>query len=144
MFKQILAGTDGSDTAEKALGRAIDLAAEDGATLNVITAYHLGARRAPRDGDVPRDVRHQVGALEDVNLVLANAASRARSAGVEVKTQAIKGDASEAILDAADRAGADLIVVGSKGMSGARRFLGSVPNHVSHHASCTVMIVNTA
>jgi len=61
-----------------------------------------------------------------------------------VKTYAREGDPADAILDVAEEVGADLIVVGNKGMTGARRFLlGSVPNKVSHHASTSVIIVRT-
>jgi nucleotide-binding universal stress UspA family protein len=63
---------------------------------------------------------------------------------VEVATYAREGDPADAILDVAEEEKADLIVVGNKGMSGARRFLlGSVPNKVSHHAPSSVMIIRT-
>ncbi len=54
------------------------------------------------------------------------------------------GDPADAILKVAEDVEADLIVVGNKGMTGARRFLlGSVPNKVSHHAPCSVFIART-
>jgi nucleotide-binding universal stress UspA family protein len=57
----------------------------------------------------------------------------------------IAEDASQAIVDAAEEAGADVLVVGNVGMSGRKEFLlGNVPNRVSHNARCTVVIVNTA
>jgi nucleotide-binding universal stress UspA family protein len=62
----------------------------------------------------------------------------------DVQTHASEGDPADAILDVAEEIKADLIVVGNKGMTGARRFLlGSVPNNVSHHAPCSVIIVKT-
>ena len=62
----------------------------------------------------------------------------------EVDTVARVGDAADAIIDVAEEQRSDLIVVGHKGMTGATRFLlGSVPNKVSHHAPCSVMIVRT-
>ena len=65
--------------------------------------------------------------------------------GVEAATYGRQGDPADAILDVAEEQGADLIVVGNKGMTGARRFLlGSVPNRVSHHAPCSVLIIRTA
>ena len=68
----------------------------------------------------------------------------ARSLIFEAATHARKGDAADAILDVADDENADLIVVGNKGMKGARRFLlGSVPDKISHHASCSVLIIRT-
>ena len=67
-----------------------------------------------------------------------------REAGVDVETHAREGDPADAILDVAEEENADLIVVGNKGMTGAKRFLlGSVPNKVSHHAPCSVMIIRT-
>src|ERR687884_226014 len=71
-------------------------------------------------------------------------ADEAREAGVEVNTFARQGDPADAILDVAEERKADLIVVGNKGMTGAKRFLlGSVPNKVSHHAPCYVLIIRT-
>ena len=62
----------------------------------------------------------------------------------EVETFARQGDAADAILDVAEEQRSDLIVVGNRGMTGAKRFLlGSVPNKVSHHAPCSVLIVRT-
>jgi nucleotide-binding universal stress UspA family protein len=82
---------------------------------------------------------------EDVQAVLDEEAERIRETGVStVETYPREGDPADAILDVAEEKGADLIVVGNKGMTGARRFLlGSVPNKVSHHAPCNVMIVRT-
>jgi nucleotide-binding universal stress UspA family protein len=63
--------------------------------------------------------------------------------GVETQIHAVADSAPDAILDTAQSVGADLIVVGSKGMQGARRVLGSVPNSVAHGANCAVLIVKT-
>ena len=63
---------------------------------------------------------------------------------MSVETYARQGDPADAILDVAEERDADLIVVGNKGMTGAKRFLlGSVPNKVSHHAPCSVLIIRT-
>jgi nucleotide-binding universal stress UspA family protein len=81
---------------------------------------------------------------EDVDATLKEAAEQIKQAGVDVETNARQGDPADAILDVAEEQNADLIVVGNKGMSGAKRFLlGSVPNKVSHHAPCSVMIIRT-
>jgi nucleotide-binding universal stress UspA family protein len=72
------------------------------------------------------------------------AADIAREAGVEVDTHAREGDPADAILSVAEEQKADIVIVGNKGMTGAKRFLlGSVPNKVSHHAPCSVLIVKT-
>jgi nucleotide-binding universal stress UspA family protein len=93
----------------------------------------------------PQDVQWAVNPREDVLALLDSAAQTARDAGVEqVETVARVGDAADAILDVAEEQGSDLIVVGNKGMTGATRFLlGSVPNKISHHAPCSVLIVRT-
>jgi nucleotide-binding universal stress UspA family protein len=77
--------------------------------------------------------------------MLEEARGEATGAGVgAVETFARQGDAADAILDVAEEQRADLIVVGNRGMTGAKRFLlGSVPNKVSHHAPCSVLIVRT-
>ena len=146
MFTRIVVGTDGSDTAAEAVGQAIDLARLTGATLSVVSAYAPVPKRRIQGeaAGVPGDVAHEIGPREDVNLVLAAAAAQARAAGVEVRTHPVQDDPADAILNVAEEIKADLIVVGNKGMTGARRYLlGSVPNNVSHHAPCSVIIVRT-
>ena len=82
---------------------------------------------------------------EDVDATLREAAAESEAAGVATETYARQGDPADAILDVAEERGADLIVVGNKGMTGAKRFLlGSVPNKVSHHAPCSVLIIRTS
>ncbi len=147
MFTHIVVGTDGSDTAEEAVRQAVELAKQMGASLSLVSAYEpVSSRRVEQEqSDAPADVQHEIGPREDVNLVLEAAAAAARKDGIaEVQTHPVEGDPAEAILSAAEETGADLIVVGNKGMTGARRFLlGSVPNKVSHHAPCSVLIVRT-
>jgi nucleotide-binding universal stress UspA family protein len=146
VFTRIVVGTDGSDTAAEALRQAIDLAKLTGATLSIVSAYAPVSKRriqGEQEG-VPADIAHEIGPREDVNLVLDAAAATARAAGVEVRTHPVQDDPADAILNVAEEINADLIVVGNKGMTGARRYLlGSVPNNVSHHAPCSVIIVRT-
>lgn len=146
MFTRIVVGTDGSETAGDAVSQAIELAKLSGAQLSIVSAYQpVPGRRVQQEQlQAPADVQHELGPREDVNLVLDAAAAEARREGVEVQIHAVEADAADAILDAAEDTGADLIVVGNKGMTGARRFLlGSVPNNISHHAPCSVLIVRT-
>ncbi len=143
MFESILVGTDGSDAAGAAVARAVRLAAALQARLQIVSAYepvperHLRVERV----QVPSDV--QVNMRDEVLALLESARGQAADAGVSrIETFARVGDAADAILDVAEEQGADLIVVGNKGMTGATRFLlGSVPNKVSHHAPCSVLIV---
>jgi nucleotide-binding universal stress UspA family protein len=146
VFTRIVVGTDGSETAAEAVRQAVDLAGLSSATLSIVSAYEpVSARRvAGEQQDVPADVQHEIGPREDVNLILDAAAAEAKKAGIEVQTHPVEADPADAILNVAEETGADLIVVGNKGMTGARRFLlGSVPNNVSHHAPCSVIIVRT-
>ena len=146
MFTRIVVGTDGSETAGEAVRQAVDLAKLAGATLSIVSAYAPIPERKVKDQqrDAPADVQYELGPREDVNLVLDAAAADARKEGIEVQTHPVEGDPAEAILNVAEETKADLIVVGNKGMTGARRYLlGSVPNNVSHHAPCSVIIVRT-
>jgi nucleotide-binding universal stress UspA family protein len=146
VFTRIVVGTDGSETAAEAVRQAIDLAKMSGATLSVVSAYEpISKRRVEGEKlDAPADVQYEINPREDVNLVLDTAAAAARKEGVEVQIHPVEDDPADAILNVAEESNADLIVVGNKGMTGARRFLlGSVPNNVSHHAPCSVIIVRT-
>jgi nucleotide-binding universal stress UspA family protein len=63
---------------------------------------------------------------------------------VKVEIHAVPGEPADALIGVAKEVGADLLVVGNRGMSGARRFvLGSVPNKVSHHSPCNLLVVDT-
>lgn len=146
MFSRIVVGTDGSETAAEAVRQAVDLAKLSAATLSIVSAYAPVPERRVKDQqrEAPADIQYELGPREDVNLVLDGAAAEARREGIEVQTHAVEGDPAEGILNVAEETKADLIVVGNKGMTGARRFLlGSVPNNISHHAPCSVMVVRT-
>src|SRR5207244_3943230 len=145
MYNVIVVGTDGSATADHAVMRAGELAKLTGARVELVSGYKenyalaaagLGADAYP--GNLAEDARTAAnGCAED-------AAGKLRAAGVAVETNCMGGDPADAIIDIAETSGADLIVVGSKGMRGNKRFLlGNVPNRVSHHAPCSVMIVRT-
>ena len=146
MFTRIVVGTDGSETAGEAIRQAVDVAKLSGAQLSIVSAYEpIGKRRVEGEQlQAPADVQHEINPREDVNLVLEAAATIAKQAGVEVQTHPVEDAPADALLNVAEETKADLIVVGNKGMTGTRRFLlGSVPNNVSHHAPCSVMIVRT-
>ena len=146
MFKSIVVGTDGSETASEAVRQAGEFAAPLGATVELVSAYEpvSQARLREEAKAVPGDVQWMVNPREDVDATLEAAAEIVRGYGVEVRTYARQGDPADSLLDVAEEIGADLIVVGNKGMTGAKRFLlGSVPNKVSHHAPCSVLIIRT-
>jgi nucleotide-binding universal stress UspA family protein len=123
MYQKILVGTDGSRTAAKAVDRAVELASTTGASLTI-----LSAGPADRAGAVVRDEK-----------------DRHASSGVTIDTKVVEGDAVSALIETAELLDYDLLVMGNKGMTGVSRFfrLGSVPNKISHHLPCTLLIVKT-
>jgi nucleotide-binding universal stress UspA family protein len=146
MFKSIVVGTDGSDTANQAVRQAVELALAVGASIDLVSAYApVPAQRLSEERrQAPEDLQWAITPREDVDATLAAAAEIAQQAGVNVDVFPRQGDPADAILDVAEERDADLIIVGNKGMTGAKRFLlGSVPNKVSHHAPCSVLIIRT-
>ncbi len=148
LFSSVLVGTDGSPAAGVAVSHAIAIALSLGSRLQIVSAYEPPPQqRLGREATQAReDLQWAIGPHDDVVELLARADRDARDAGVEdVEVFARQGDAADAILDVAEEQGSDLIVIGHKGMTGAERFLlGSVPNKVSHHAPCSVLIVRTS
>lgn len=143
MYQSIVVGTDGSDTATEAVKRAAALAADWGAALHVVSA-HTPHKAKVAVGAGPEAAQWVADPDYKVDSVLERAVTLAKTGGIEPKIHAPKGDPADALMEVAEREGADLIVVGNRGMTGARRLLGSVPNKVTHHAGCSVLVVNTA
>ena len=146
MFGRIVVGTDGSETAGSALSGRRSRSRSWRSPSSRSSAFEPISRERLRDeaAEIPGDIQYTVNPREDVNLILDTAAGEAKREDVEVLTHPREGDPADAILDVAEETGADLIVVGNKGMTGAKRFLlGSVPNKISHHAPCDVLIART-
>jgi nucleotide-binding universal stress UspA family protein len=146
MFGSFVVGTDGSETAAEAVRQATELANSIGARIHLVSAYEpVGSQRLREERQqAPDDLQWSINEREDVEATLKQAADRIQGAGVEAATYARQGDPADAILDVAEEQKADLIIVGNKGMTGAKRFLlGSVPNKISHHAPCSVLIIRT-
>ena len=146
-YRHVLVGTDGSASATDAVRHAAGLAAVFDAKLTIVTAFTPHATGASGHGgeDVPEDLQWTI---TDSALATERAAAGrkvAREAGAnDVDVYVEAGDPADVVISTADRRSADVIVVGSKGMSSASRFLvGSVPNKISHHAPCDVIIVHT-
>jgi nucleotide-binding universal stress UspA family protein len=138
MAESIVVGTDGSETAKRAVTEAARLARALGAELHIVSAID------PRPGAVSVEfvmpVTDDRGALE---ATLAAAAAAVEADDLQVHTHAAAASPAEALLEVAAAVGASTIVVGNRGMHGARRVLGSIPNTVSHRARCNVLIVST-
>ncbi|MBA2764470.1 MAG: universal stress protein [Thermoleophilaceae bacterium] len=146
MFGTMVVGTDGSETALQAVREAADLAIELGAVVHLVSAYEPVANQRLQEEreSIPPDLEWLINPREDVRAALEDAAEQLRARDLTVETHPREGDPADAILDVAEEQQAQLIVVGNKGMSGAKRFLlGSVPNKISHHAPCSVLIIRT-
>jgi nucleotide-binding universal stress UspA family protein len=146
VFRAIVVGTDGSQTAQEAVRKAAELARLCNAQLHVVTAY--GATTAVSALAGAAGYASEALALpaqrSDAESLLDRALSGVDTDGLTVAVRARQGDAADVLMSVAQDVQADLIVIGNRGMTGARRFiLGSVPNRVAHHAECSVHIVHT-
>lgn len=143
MISTIAVGTDGSSTAGKAVESALDLADRFGARIVFISAYspvsETRLRREQRDA--PQEVQWTINPAEDVEATLTDAEEKAEERGLKWSSEAAEGDAAEVLVKLAEKHEADVLVIGNKGMN--RRVLGSVPNTVTHKASCDVYVVKT-
>lgn len=137
-MKKIVVGTDGSDTAAEAVAHAAGLAKALGAELVVVHAHPVPKAEGGPLGPA------QAPPYADIGRVILEEAVRKHGDGESLHTVLREGNAADVLCDVAEEERADLIVVGNRGMTGAKRFvLGSVPNNVSHHAPCSVLIVHT-
>lgn len=140
----IVVGTDGSLMADTAVEKAGELARALGATVHVVNSYMpVGAWTAATGGLAVAEVVGLETARAVAEQVVARAGVRLAADGLDVRSHVCTGEPAQALIRVAAEEGAQMIVVGNRGMSGARRVLGSVPNRVSHHAPCSVLIVAT-
>lgn len=143
MFSTIVVGTDGSATAVLAVAQAAQLARHSGATLHLVAAFQMPAGVCrPRFRWPPWPVHDERRANERGAADARRAGGRAKWPRLRIARQV--GAPAAVIVRHAEEVEADLIVVGSKGMQGARRIIGSVPNTVAHSAGCHVLIAKTS
>ena len=145
-YTHVLVGTDGSETAAEAVRHAARLAAAFDAKLTIVTAYSPEPDKTARaQADAPADLQWQVTDSAVATERAGEARQLARAEGAEdVAIYVEAGDPADVVIETAELRGADVIVVGSKGMMSPSRFLtGSVPNKISHHPPCDVIIVRT-
>lgn len=144
MYKRIVVGTDGSNSAGEAVKEAARLAKQCGATLHVVTAYKPLAALMTH----PEFATFSASAYEQLDVVGGARATTERAAeiageGISIEQHQVPGAAVDALYEVAVTVDANLIVVGNRGMTGVRRVLGSVPNSIAHMAPCSVLIVQT-
>jgi len=136
----IVVGTDGSPGAGAVVRRAARLARATGANVHLVSAFKTiaGTGRAPYAPAFESE-------RADAEEILREGAEFVRSEGVELKTHAVPGDPADVLIAVAENEGAEMIVVGDRGMQGRRgRVTGSVPDKISHHAPCNVLILRTS
>jgi nucleotide-binding universal stress UspA family protein len=140
MISTVAVGTDGTATASEAVKTATEVARRFDAKLVLLSAFQdAGAR--PKDSGSSAEVQWASSPAARVQEILARAAEEIGREGVECSTMVDEGDPADVLVRLAEECGADLLVIGNKGMQ--RRVLGSVPNTVTHRAPCAVMVVKT-
>jgi nucleotide-binding universal stress UspA family protein len=141
MFSKVAVGTDGSETAGEAVREAVELARRYGAELVLVSAF-----QDPEPGPLDRreasvELQWAFSPTARLKEILARTEAEVRREGIECSTLAEPGDPAEVIVRLVEESGADLLVVGNRGMQ--RRVLGSVPNTITHKAPCSVLVVKT-
>ena len=140
--RSIVVGTDGSEPADEAVRQATDMASREGARLHLVTAYPDPQILRERTTGTGGGAYTIIDLREVAESVVQRAARDALRKSVEVETHVREGQPAEVIIDVANQEQADLIVVGSRGLTGIKRYLlGSVSSKVSEYAPCSVMIV---
>jgi nucleotide-binding universal stress UspA family protein len=152
VYKSIVVGTDFSETAAEAVRHAAELAKAFGGTLHVVTAFKpamtasiaASSLEAMAAGGAEFLQEADSAIANEVEASLADLSKKLSGDGIRVETHSTAGEPADALIEVAERTKADLIVVGNRGMGGVKRFvLGSVPNKISHHSPCSVLIVHT-
>jgi nucleotide-binding universal stress UspA family protein len=140
MLSTVAVGTDGSKTATKAVSEAAEIARRFGAKLVLLSAFHDSGRKpAPKDSEV--ELQWATNSSARMREILDRNEEELRGSGIECESRAEAGDPAEVLVRLAEECGADLLVIGNKGMK--RRVLGSVPNTITHKADCSVLVVKT-
>jgi nucleotide-binding universal stress UspA family protein len=144
-YQRILVGVDGTPRTLVAADRAVALALDSGAELHIVDVVAVPSPGASVTGAGAAALeRHVVELRQTATAALATVEQRARAQGVRCETHLSEGDPAAMICRIAGDIGADVIVVGNRGVDAAGRYvLGSVPEAVLHAASCDVLIVRT-
>ena len=143
MFNVIVVGTDGSERAAIAVQRALDLARLTGARVHGVHVLRPMMTAATAQLDAAAVAITNEDRMKDGQRVRTEFLAQASTQEVPAELETYDGEPADALIKVAEAVNADLLVVGNRGMSGVRRLLGSVPNKVSHHSPCNLLIVDT-
>jgi nucleotide-binding universal stress UspA family protein len=138
MISTVAVGTDGSATAEEAVRQAADIARRYGAKLVLLSAFPSAGGFAAF-ADI--ELEWASSSKAQVRTILKRSETALREDGIECESRSDEGDPADVLVRLAEECGADLLVIGNKGMK--RRVLGSVPNTVTRKADCSVMVIKT-
>lgn len=141
MYQRIVVGTDGSDRARAAVDQAAALAGVTGAALHLVQGCGSAVVVSPMYGEAAGINPAEL--IQACESELQPLVTELSGRGLDVTLHVVPTAGRDAVCAVADDVDADLIVVGNRGMTGAKRFLGSVPNSIAHHAKCSVLIAST-
>jgi nucleotide-binding universal stress UspA family protein len=136
VISTVAVGTDGSETASEAVKQAAEFARRFDAKLVLLSAFK---DEPPATGADEAQWAYSPGA--QLREILTRTEAEMNEQGIECTTQVDEGDPADVLVRLADECGADVLVIGNKGMH--RRVLGSVPKSVAHNADCSVFVVKT-
>lgn len=136
MYRTIVAGTDGSSTAQEAVAHACALAAATGASLHVVSAYAATPPAGP-----PSSVRALPDQRGRADAVLEHCLMRLPAGGARLRVQARPGEARDVLLSVVDEVSADLLVLGTDAREDAPAGLA---RRVAAGARCAVLLVRPA
>ena len=139
MISTIAVGTDGSETAARAVATAAEIARRYGARVMLVSAFPRSD--GTRMDEEPDEAQWSTSPAARVREMLARAQEDLSATGIDCHVLVDEGDPADVLVRLAEDCGADLLVIGNRGMQ--RRVLGSVPNTVTHKAPCTVLVVKT-
>ena len=137
MLSTVAVGTDGSATASKAVEAAAEIAQRFDARLVLLSAF---TGKAPPSGG-SEELQWAFNNDARVRELLNRTEQELRERKIDCSTMLDEGDPADVLVRLAGECEADLLVIGNRGMQ--RRVLGSVPNTVTHKASCSVLVVKT-
>jgi nucleotide-binding universal stress UspA family protein len=141
MVSTVAVGVDGSETAAKALEMAVEIARRFEASVVLLSVLRDASATSADQAVNTVELEWASNPSARVQHVLSRTQTELRRQGVDCRTLADEGEPGDVLVRLAEECGADMLVVGNKGMN--RRVLGSVPNTVAHKAGCAVLIVNT-
>ncbi len=144
-FETIVVGTDGSENALRAVETAADMASTSGSTVHVVSAYQARSDREIAEilAALPDEFHESYDPVAGSRAILNDASHLFDQRHVDHKVHLVEGNPAAVILDVAEDVDADLVIVGSRGLGVANRFLrGSTSARIANHAECSFLVIH--